>query len=168
MGREVRRVPANWQHPKRADGRYEPLLGESYTTAAAEWDEGAALWAQGLRRDWDDPARTAPLVEDERTLAYAEYEGERPVESDHMPDWPEVERTHWQMYETTSEGTPISPAMESPEVLARWLVDNNASAFAGITATYDQWLATIRRGWACSAMSVGGGSLVSGVEGMDG
>ena len=44
------------------------------------------------------------------------------------PDWPDSERTHWQMYEQTSEGTPISPVMESPEALARWLVDNNLAS----------------------------------------
>lgn len=26
MGREVRRVPANWQHPKNVEGHYVPLL----------------------------------------------------------------------------------------------------------------------------------------------
>ncbi|MCK5445108.1 MAG: hypothetical protein KAI73_05745, partial [Rhodospirillaceae bacterium] len=71
-------------------------------------------------------------------------------------------RTHWQMYETTSEGTPISPPMETPELLARWLADNNASAFAKDTATYEQWLSTIKRGFAPSAI-MGDGKLESGV-----
>jgi len=48
------------------------------------------------------------------------------------------------MYENTSEGTPISPPFETPEELARWLADNNASAFGGMTATYEQWLATCK------------------------
>jgi len=82
-----------------------------------------------------------------------------------MPDWTDAERTHWQMYENTSEGTPISPVMGSPEDLARWLADNEASAFAGQTATYEAWLATIRRDSAVSAF-IGGGRIVSGVEGM--
>jgi hypothetical protein len=82
-----------------------------------------------------------------------------------MPQWPEEERTHWQMYEDTSEGTPISPVMESPEALARWLVDNGASAFADQTASYEAWLATIRRGFAPS-MIISGGRMQSGVEGL--
>lgn len=65
---------------------------------------------------------------------------------------PRDECTHWQMYETCSEGTPISPVFSSPEELARWLADTGASAFAGMTATYEQWLATIRRGSAPSAV----------------
>lgn len=68
----------------------------------------------------------------------------------------------WQMWETTSEGSPISPVCESPEALARWLHRNGASAFGGDTATYEQWLAMIDVG---SAPSMVGGAegLQSGV-----
>ena len=41
------------------------------------------------------------------------------------------------IYETCSEGSPISPAFETPEELARWLTDNS---FGSMTATYEQWL----------------------------
>lgn len=77
-------------------------------------------------------------------------------------------RYGWQMWETTSEGSPISPVCESPEALARWLADNNASAFGYTGASYEAWLHMIRGpGWAPSAVSVGG-PLVSGVEGLAG
>ena len=57
-----------------------------------------------------------------QTIAQASLElAGRPIE----------ERTHYQMYETCTEGTPISPVMETPENLARWLADNGASAFGG-------------------------------------
>ena len=52
------------------------------------------------------------------------------------------------MYEDTSEGTPISPIFENAEDLAHWLADNKASAFGGMTATYEEWLSTINRGYA--------------------
>jgi len=80
-----------------------------------------------------------------------------------MPDWPEGEATHYMMYEDTSEGTPISPAFATPEELAQWLVDNNASAFAGARASYEAWLRVARGGWACSAV-LHNGVLESGVE----
>jgi hypothetical protein len=67
------------------------------------------------------------------------------------------------MYETTSEGTPISPAFSTKEELARWLENNNSSAFGKSTATYEQWLAMINAGWAPSAIVTSQG-LVSGVE----
>jgi len=69
----------------------------------------------------------------------------------------------WQMWETTSEGSPMSPIFDTPEDLAQWLADSGASAFGGMTATYDQWLATIKRGWAMSAFTDETG-LHSGVE----
>ena len=83
-----------------------------------------------------------------------------------MPDWPEAERTHYQMYESVTEGTPISPVMKSPETLARWLADNKASAGPYATATYDQWLAMIEAGSSvCSfVMNRGTGEIMSGVE----
>ena len=77
----------------------------------------------------------------------------------------DVMRTHYQMYETTSEGTPISPVMETPEALARWLADNGASAFGKMTATYAQWLNMITGdGCAPSAAFVPGVGIISGVE----
>jgi uncharacterized membrane-anchored protein len=79
-----------------------------------------------------------------------------------MPDWLASQRTHLMMYETTSEGTPLSPAFATAEELAAWLADNGASAFAGQTATYEQWLATCRSGSAPSmVLDVGG--MQSGV-----
>lgn len=70
----------------------------------------------------------------------------------------------WQMWETTSEGSPISPVCETPQLLSRWLVDNNASAFGGNGATYDQWLGMIHEGWAISAVGIPGRGIISGVE----
>ena len=137
MGREVRRVPANWQHPKNEHGHYVAMYDRNpYDASEIE---------EGIRDGWLD--------------ADAPNYG-----LDVMPDWPAEERTHVQMYENTSEGTPISPVMESPEALARWLVDNNASAFADMTAPYEAWLRIAQGGYAPSAVSIGGGPLVSGVE----
>lgn len=166
MGREVRRVPANWQHPKNERGVFIPLFdGARFATAASDWDEGQAQWNAGYVRNYRGPAEWKPRDETIKETTYAGYAGERPREQDHMPAWSESERTHWMMYEDTSEGTPISPAFATPEELAFWLAENSASAFAGTTATYEQWLATIHRGFACSAVVLGG-VMVSGVEAM--
>ncbi len=63
-----------------------------------------------------------------------------PLHSEYMPLWSKEQQTHLQMYENTSEGTPISPVFDTPEALARWLTDNDASFFANKTAAYDLWL----------------------------
>ena len=130
MVREVRRVPANWEHPK-------------------EWRYG--------RHDF------IPL-NDRSILKYYEASEELPEESELMPDWKDEERTHYQMYEDTTEGTPISPVMETPEELARWLADNSASSFGSSTATYEQWLSMIHAGSALSLVFDSEHGMRSGVE----
>lgn len=144
MGREVRRVPADWQHPKDPmTGKFKPLLGGSYAADAAEFL--AMANEKGLQEavDWMGC----------------------PDSENYMPDWPAEQRTHLMMYEDTSEGTPISPAFETPEELARWLADNNASAFGSSTASYEGWLRVARGGYACSAV-ITGGVMTSGVDGL--
>jgi len=110
-------------------------------------------------KDWRGnlkPLRDTPVSEN----------GKRRRECDpdeYMPPWPAEERTHFMMYEDTTEGTPISPAFETPEELARWLADNGASSFGRMTATYEEWLETCRGGWAPS-MVMDANGLRSGAE----
>jgi len=67
----------------------------------------------------------------------------------------------YQMWETVSEGSPISPAFETPEELARWLAENDTSVSR---SSYETWLKFINGpGWAMTMMSIGG-ELMSGVE----
>jgi len=141
MGREVRMVSKDWQHPKRDDGSYVPLLGGSYSADEKEFLKIAN--EKGLQEAVD-------------------YMG-CPEKERYMPDWTENEATYYMMYENTSEGTPISPAFETPEELARWLTDNNASAFAGQTATYESWLRVARGGFACSVV-LHNGMIENGVD----
>lgn len=139
MSREIRRVPASWEHPKNEKGHYIPLL-KHFPYNQEEIEEG-------LRDGWlsNEPPNYG---------------------CDVMPHWPEAERTHYQMYESVTEGTPISPVMETPEVLARWLADNKASAGPYATATYDQWLAMIKAGSSVGSFVInhGTGEIISGVE----
>ena len=124
--------------------------------------------ARRVPADWVHPPGNKPghkylPLYDGRRLRGEGYHAGDPPEA-FTPDWPDSERTHWQMYEQTSEGTPISPVMESPEALARWLVDNNASACGPLTATYEQWMATILTPVGCTISSVQiNGKWTSGV-----
>lgn len=176
MGREVRMVPANWKHPKYTEGsapfasavgRHIPLLeGGGYAESAAEWDRAWAKWQSGLREAYGKDDKWVPVEPEYAHMRYTEYAGPRPSPDDYMPDWPANERTHFMMYEDTSEGTPISPAFATAEELARWLADTGASSFGSSTATYEQWLATINRGFAVSAVMSSDGYMMSGVEAM--
>ena len=167
MGREIRMVPAGWQHPKNDKGNYIPLLKGSFAQADADWNEGYAAWQRGEVENYGDGPKWKPKPTDTESTTYTEWAGGRPSPDDYMPVFPEGTATMLCMYEDTSEGTPISPAFATPEELARWLADTGASAFGGMTATYEQWLATCRSGWAVSAvMEVGprGNKMMSGVE----
>ncbi|KKM21704.1 hypothetical protein LCGC14_1632770 [marine sediment metagenome] len=155
MGREVRLVPADWEHPRDEHGKYKPLFNDDYVTVAWEWMHEAKLWSEQKHPE-----------QDSKYNFYWEWSDMPPEENLYRPAWIEDNRTHFQMYETTSEGTPISPVMETKEELAHWLADNNANAFGGMTATYEEWLTTIERGWAVSLVGEAGKGLVSGVEGM--
>lgn len=167
MGREVRRVPADWQHPKEQAPdwktgqmveRFKPLFpGERYKPEVDEWDAECAKWKAGWRPDYCvDPESIA--------LEYEQYAGQRPHRDDYMPNWPTEQRTHFMMYEDTSEGTPISPAFATPEELARWLADTEASAFAGQTASYEGWLRVANGAWAPSLVFTTDTGMTSGVD----
>ena len=161
MGRKVRRVAKDWEHPKNELGSYIPLLEGSFKEALEEYNERKAEWNDdeaSFEDDYAEYSENRELWDEEHSVV--------PEAENYMPNWTEAERTHIQMYEDCSEGTPISPVMETSEELASWLADNNASAFAGMTATYDEWLATINRGWAPSAIFSPMTGMQSGVTAM--
>ena len=150
MGREVRRVPAGWQHPKNEEGQYIALLAADYEADLKDWMEQKQHWDAGERSDFE--GGWTPRVGEELTMPFHRWHGQCPDREEYMPIFPPGTATHLMMYETTSEGTPISPAFATPEELAHWLADNGASAFGDMTATYEEWLATCKRGSAVSAV----------------
>ena len=146
MGREVRKVPKDWQHPKDARGRFRPLFeGCMYTEAKDDFDEELRKWNA---RKCDVPE---PSYYDDHN--FDDWHGSEPDPAWYMPDWPEKEKTHFMMYENTSEGTPISPAFKTPEELAHWLADTKASAMAGQGAPYEDWLRVCYGGFAPTAVA---------------
>jgi hypothetical protein len=169
MGREIRRVPPDWDHPRSLRPAWEPgigatekmactpMLDESLREAQEEWDEGKRKWDAGdnelARTVWTEvdlrreEARAAELYSGKSARddaefvrehlgqlvyeSYEEYAGERPKPEDaalYRPDWPEESRTAFQVYETVSEGTPVSPVFETREELLAWLSDPSRDA----------------------------------------
>lgn len=83
-----------------------------------------------------------PCTEDE--VRYEEWEAEEPPTGE-----------AYQLWETVSEGSPVSPPFATPEELASWLVMNDTSVTKD--TTYDQWMKFINGpGWAPSAIIVNG------------
>lgn len=94
-------------------------------------------------------------VHPEHKDAYEAWEREDPPEGD-----------GYQMWETVSEGSPISPVFPTAEDLALWLADTGASASGSMTASYEAWLRVCQGGYAPSLIGIPGQKLTSGVEGL--
>lgn len=92
MGREIRRVIPNWEHPMEQETEHHekefiPLRNESYEEAVEE-----------VGSEFLDPY-------------------------DYRPYWNSEEMTWYQLYETVTYGTPLSPPFEFPEQLVDYLVN---------------------------------------------
>lgn len=111
MGREIRRVPLDWEHPRDEDGHYIPLHDRTYEEAAEEWLQALLRWEAG-----EDPARERSGIR-----YYWEYAGPPPEPEHYRPAW-ESEPTGFQVYETVSAGTPVSPVFASLDDLRAWLL----------------------------------------------
>ena len=163
MGREIRRVPKDWEHPQHercnhwggieshgepGDWWYQkclkPLHDEDYETAAQEWIANFELWQQGKHPHQNDYCKY-----------YWEYDSP-PDEDLCRPAWTENEAICYQIYETVSEGTPVSPVFESLESLSRWLVDQGYSEKAALSFA--------KSGWVPSAVFSPATGFVSGID----
>ena len=134
MSREIRRVPANWQHPTYRTMRlrpgfygeietWKPLLNSSFAEQLAEWEERKAAWDSG-----QDPDRAKYP-----DMSFEEWHGEKPEADYYVPYDPNGDLPWWQMYETVSEGTPVTPAFATPEELIEFLVENGQQYEGGET-----------------------------------
>lgn len=152
MGREVRQVPANWQHPRSdryGDNRYQPMHDRTYSEAVKEWKDGYENW------------KTDP----ESDCEFWEWCGNPPDPEYHMPD-DCGERTWFQVYETVSEGTPVTPPFATLDELGDYLKANGdfwdqkrghqPPSAEGVDAF-------LKGGWAPSAM-IGPGGMKTGID----
>lgn len=116
MGREIRRVPAGWEHPRQeckhspwAGGCdeakmhggycYKPLYNKTYKDALAEYEAERAKWERG---DFE--------------LSFG-----GPPDPDYYRPKFESEPTHYQVYQTVSEGTPVTPVFATEEEMIDYL-----------------------------------------------
>lgn len=131
MGREIRRVPANWEHPKKSEPnhrlgimeeRYQPMRDTSVESAWAEWQAEFAAWLAGKhdRVIAEYGATNYPKAEPYR--AFCAWHGAPPEPAYYRPDWDESTATWYQVYETVSEGTPVTPPFATQAELVDYLV----------------------------------------------
>lgn len=119
MGREIRRVPPNWEHPRwtrdetsepRRIGQYKSLYDKDYDTAAAKW-----------------LAELADFKPTGHSKYYWEYAGGPPNEKSYRPKFA-AEPTWYQVYETVSEGSPVTPPFATQDELIEYLVTTGEMA----------------------------------------
>lgn len=119
MGREVRRVPPHWEHPKKENGSYHSMVEEYYETALNKWIEDHNKWMNNVHPD--------QLSGSYVSVSKYKYLGnwESPPNADYYNTYYKPEEATWyQYYETVSEGTPLSPPFETKEELAQYLAEN--------------------------------------------
>jgi len=128
MGREIKRVPLDFDHPR----------GETWRGYLRE--KPCESCSPGKREDCDDCCGDAWVSD--------------PIEP---PDGP-----GWQVWETVSEGSAVSPVFASAEELARhlstvgddWAVKSREAGGPNVRRlpTYEQALAFVMDGWAPTAV----------------
>lgn len=150
MGREIRKVPADWQHPRWTEddalrpnlvGKYRPLFDHDYDSVAREWVESFRKWSVGTHENQDSDY-----------AYYWEYEDPPSKDSYRERTWTEADATHFMVYETVSEGTPVTPAFATAEELIEHLATVGTDWDHG--QPWDRKSATkfVHSGWAPSAI----------------
>ena len=123
MGREIRNVPPNWKHPehsddnRRARGQLQPMYDQTF-------DERFAEWLVEF-----DRVRSGKLTDIEREcyprgLADWLIDEGQPVDPAYYRPWQDDEATWFQLWETVSEGTPVTPPFATKQELADYLAAN--------------------------------------------
>lgn len=204
MGREIRMVPPNYEHPKyfTAYGRIADVAmpDQSLEEAQAEWDEGLPLWLDG--KDlyyWRDFLEYQEKLErpSEREKLYPQYQGEERENNirkrldflrehsnhdcprtreayeeqyGHRPEienngegfcyrtWRPEEGTWYQVWQTVSEGSPVTPPFETKVGLADYLA-THGTFWDKTPWDFNAALRFIEAGWAPTMIASASGGV---------
>lgn len=112
-------VPPHWEHPmvrNEYGGKMmtQPMFDQRFEDASAEWKSNFAAWESKTRAD----RRNAGRADEE----FWEYEP--PPERKNYRPWHDHEATWFQVWETVSLGTPVTPPFATKQELIEYLVAN--------------------------------------------
>jgi len=145
MGREVRRVPVDWEPPD------HPHHDETYEHARAAWQAGKARWESG-----EDPDSLRY-----RQYSWEDWHGEEPDDpAYYRPEWPEGTPLGYCYYTTVTEGNALSPVFATSEELADWLVSHEGMSPEGARRF-------VEAGWAPSLISSSSTGVITGMQAID-
>ena len=164
MGREIRRVPPNGEHPRITSqdiydygeigkiGAYRLCYDETFDEAADAWEIALGQWIAG---DHPSQLRHPDLTKGKR---YWEWRWTPPDRRYYRPAFTE-EPTWYQVYEDVSEGTPVSPPFETAEELIDYLAANGdfwAQKSGTPPPTREAAAQFVRNGFGFSGLFAGG------------
>ena len=149
MGREIRRVPIDWEHP-RYRGHYVPLFDQTYIEAIAEWEAERTAFL-------NDPEEQARA-----DMPFEKWHGAPPCRDYYRPEWLVGTATAYQVYETVSEGTPVSPVFGTEADLRNWLIAQGYSERAADKFIVHKWAPSM-----VTHVDASGFSLKMGIDSME-
>ena len=118
MGREIRRVPPNWEHPECTGFMKtgpQPMRDTEYAPHIEKWMDGYFLWKIGEHQHQKENP--------DHKGEYWDLVGCPPNPLYFRPKFKE-EPTWYQVYENVTEGTPCTPPFETKEELVNYLVEH--------------------------------------------
>lgn len=133
MGREIRRVPANWEHPQKyfpnyilgvQEIGYIPMYDNDADTAFSEWLKEYDKWIAAGHDEAIDKYGSGEYPKNQPYISFCKWNGPPPDPERYRPKWEDGHATWYQVYETVSEGTPVTPPFETKEDLIDYLVSN--------------------------------------------
>ena len=124
MGREIRNVPPNYVHPvwtaqdapnRGWVGNERSFHDEHITTALADWLDEFDRFRRGDLTDFE-----REYYSGEAALAFW-MEDNRPPDPEYCRPWRDEEASWFQVWETVSEGSPVSPPFATEDELVEYL-----------------------------------------------
>jgi len=145
MGREIKRVPLDFDWPLNVIWPGYCIEMSFYKNYGHYTKDNLILFFElmGMEREYldtDNPDNNLSELHDEVHDRCCEFD-------------PPTGKGY-QVWETCSEGSPISPVFDTPEALAGYAVEN-CTVFGQMKGSYDEWLA-----WANGSSDIGVGSMM--------
>jgi hypothetical protein len=123
-------VPPGWEHPqtteynhltRREEQGYQPMYDEDVEGAFAKWVEEYRAWLAGGHDEVIAKCGEADYPKAEPYRAFCNWLGQSPDPKFYRPKWDESAATWFQVYETVSEGTPVTPPFATKGELVEYL-----------------------------------------------
>ena len=143
MSREIRMVPADWEHPKRKDfysdcrdgESYQPLHDRDYDEEAQKWMRDYQLFLEGKHPEQESIRKWHKYYWD-----YDSPPDEMYCRSEAYHTKFKSASTYYQVYESVSEGTPVSPKFATEDELLKWLMSQGHSEIASRRFIKDKYV----------------------------